>query len=171
VRIRWIVIIALSVPFWHALQNDLANAATAAIIAKLSINPDGRVHIVHSDGEEITAPKERDQVSVKSAALADNRLAAGWLVEYENCCTSYPIPLTLVIHIPGRPLQRLGDGMMICNWRFEAGGKQVAFYTNTVHGDFAPHYELRETRTGRLIAKWDGHLTARSPAWATKLGQ
>ena len=59
--------------------------------------------------------------------------------------------------------------MMIANWHFEAGGKQVAFSTNTVHGDLAPQYELRDTRTGRLISSSDGHLTGKSPAWAGRL--
>jgi hypothetical protein len=68
--------------------------------------------------------------------------------------------MTLVLYRPGRPLRRLGNGMMICDWRFEAGGKQGAFSTNTVHGDLVPQYELRDTYTGRLIAKVTGHLNS-----------
>jgi len=59
--------------------------------------------------------------------------------------------------------------MMIGNRYFEAGGRQIAFSTNIVHGDLASHYELRDTQAGRLIDKWDGHLTGKAPAWAKKL--
>ena len=144
-------------------------SAPTTPITKISIDTDGQVHIVHSDGQDVLPTKEKDQVSVASAVVAENRLAAGWLVEYENCCTSYPIPMTLVLYRPGKPLLRIGNGMMISDWHFDAGGKQVAFSTTTVHGDLAPHYELRDTQTGRLIAKWDGHLNRKSPAWATRL--
>jgi hypothetical protein len=43
--------------------------------------------------------------------------------------------------------------MLIADWCFIEGGKQVAFFTNTVHGEFAPHYELRDVSFGRLLAK------------------
>jgi hypothetical protein len=149
------------------LSHDTTSSAKS--IAKIDIGADGQIHVIDSGGREFVAPKEKDQVSVAAPLLAENRLAAGWLVESGNCCTSYPIALMLVIYRPGKLLQRLGNGMMICDWNFEAGGKQVAFSTNTVHGDLAPHYELRDTQTGRLIAKWDGPLNRKSPTWAARL--
>ena len=170
VRVVVAALVAAAVFFVPMFQTAYAATnATATSITTINIDADGRVHIIHSDGHEIIPPKEKGQVSVASAAVASDNLTAGWLVEYANCCTSYPIPLTLVLYRPGRPLRRLGNGMMICDWHFEAGGKQVAFSTNTVHGDLAPQYELRDTQTGRLIAKWDGHLNIESPAWATRL--
>lgn len=59
--------------------------------------------------------------------------------------------------------------MMTCDWHFEAGGKQVAFSTNTVHGDLALQYELWDTHTGRLLDKWDGKLTDEAPSWTRRL--
>jgi hypothetical protein len=55
--------------------------------------------------------------------------------------------------------------MMIVSWLFQENGTQVAFNSNTVHGDLAPHYELRDVETGRLIEKWEGHLTDSAPEW------
>lgn len=153
-----------------ALLTSLVAAPSAVKISSILIDSEGRVRIIQ-ESQEVKPETEPDQVSTASAAVADNGLVAGWLINYENCCTSYPIPLKLVIYRPGRPLLRLGDGMMICNWRFESGGKAVGFFTNTVHGDFAPHYELHDIKTGRLISKWDGHLNEKSPGWAVKLRQ
>jgi len=141
----------------------------AAKVNTISIGSDGIVHILHSGGVEFIAPKEKEQVSTGSSSIADDKSAAGWLVFYENCCTSYPIPLGLLVYRPGRPLRRFGDGMFIVDWSFLPGGKQVAFYTNTVHGDFAPHYELHDIETGRLIGKWEGHPNGKSPAWVHRL--
>jgi hypothetical protein len=170
VRLVVAALVAAAVLFVPVFQTGYAATnAPATSIARIYIDADGRVHIVQGDGQKIAPPKERDQVSVASAAVASDNLTAGWLVEYGNCCSSYPIPLTLVFYRPGRPLRRLGNGMMICGWQFEAGGKQVAFSTNTVHGDLAPHYELRDTQTGRLLDKWDGHLNNKAPSWATRL--
>lgn len=74
-----------------------------------------------------------------------------------------------MIYRIGGPIKRMGNGMFICDWRFLDGGKRVAFATNTVHGDLAPHFELHDTKTGRLLGKWEGHLIGNSPQWARGL--
>ena len=70
----------------------------AAKVNTISIGSDGIVHILHSGGVEFIAPKEKEQVSTGSSSIADDKSAAGWLVFYENCCTSYPIPLGLLVY-------------------------------------------------------------------------
>jgi hypothetical protein len=170
VRIVFRIVIGAVVFCGPALQTGLVAANSAATsIARIYTDSDGLIHIVHSDGREVMASKEKGQVTSSSAAVSSDKRTAGWLVEFENCCTSYPIPLTLVLYSPGRPIRRLGNGMMICDWHFEGGGNQVGFSTNTVHGDFAPHYELRDTHTGRLIDNWDGRLTDKAPSWTRRL--
>ena len=140
-------------------------------ITDVECAPDGNVKIVHGDGTEFQAPKESGQISCSSPAVAESKWAAGWLVAYENCCTSYPIPTTLVIYKVGEPFRRFGDGKLIADWHFLEDGTQVVFYSNTVHGDRAPHYELRDTETGHLIDQWDGHVDERAPAWTQRMRQ
>jgi len=148
----------------------LAQSKKAKLVMKAYVGSNGARHIIHSDGQDLEVPKEKDEVDDSTApVIADDKHSAGWLVYYPNCCTSYPIPLMLVIYRPARPLLRLNAGMMICAWHFLAGGKRVAFYTNTVHGDLAPHYELYDVRTGRLIEKLDGPLDEKSPTWTDGL--
>jgi len=168
--IKVIVLIGVSV-FLPGSPPILAQSKKAKLVMKVYVGSNGARHIVHSDGQDLEVPKEKDEVFDSTApVISDDKHSAGWLVYYDNsCCTSYPIPLMLVIHRPAGPLLRLNGGRMICAWHFLAGGKRVAFYTNTVHGDFAPHYELYNVRTGRLIEKLDGPLDEKSPTWTDGL--
>jgi hypothetical protein len=150
-------------------ESALAQSNAATSIEKVYVDVNGRVHIVGSDGKDLKPPKEKGQVSSDSASIADDKETVGWLVKFPNCCTSYPIAMTLVIWRSGRIVRRFGNGMLIANWHFVAGGKQAAFSTNTVHGDFAPHCELRDLRSGHQIAKWDGPLTDKAPFWVHEL--
>src|ERR1700674_47784 len=130
----------------------------------------GRVHIVDSDGKVIIPPPEKGQAGVDFLKIADDKHTAGWLVDEKiDDGTSYPIALTLVVYRSGKILHRFGDGMVIANWCFLEGGEQVAFYTNKLHGDLAPHYELHGVASGRLVEKYDGHPGPHAPAWTRDL--
>ena len=97
--------------FWTLLS---AAAVAQAPIARAYVEEaDGVVHIVTREGKDTGIPKEKDQVRAESVKVAEGRQAAGWLVDYENCCTSYPIPLTLVVYRSGRIIQRIQPGLMI----------------------------------------------------------
>jgi hypothetical protein len=131
----------------------------------------GMVHIVHGDGKEVQPPTDKEQVGSSSALISEDKRAAGWLVDYGNCCTSYPLSMKLMIYRPGKPLRGFkGDGRAIFDWHFVAGGKWVAFYQDFPHGTPVQHYELRDIATSRLIDKWDGDLTSKSPEWVKGLG-
>ena len=150
---------------------SVAQAGNGLSVGKAYIASDGSIHIIYSDGKDVKPPKEKGQVDCSSPHVAEDKQTVGWLVEYPNCCTSYPIALTLVIYRSGNVIRRFNDGMLIANWRFVKGGKNVAFYTDTVHGGLAPHYELRNVLTGALLDKWDGDLSATSPGWAKQLSR
>jgi hypothetical protein len=139
-------------------------------IADAECAPDGNVKIVYGDGTEFQASKEPGQISCGSPAVAENKFVAGWLVEQITCCQPYPIPTLLVVYSPNR-LRYFGGEALIGDWRFLEGGTHVAFCSNSPHGDNTPHYELRDVETGRLIGKWDGHLTEKAPAWTKGMRQ
>jgi hypothetical protein len=77
--------------------------------------------------------KEKNQVAVSAPKLAADKQTAGWLIEQENCCTSYSIPTGLAIYQAGRK-RLLSDGLMIYDWSFVGEGSQVAVSTGAVHG-------------------------------------
>src|ERR1700676_2912997 len=69
-------------------------------IEKVYVATDGQIHIV-SGGTDVLTPKEEGQVDCRSSKIAADGRTAGWLVESENCCTSYPIPAESR-HLPRR---------------------------------------------------------------------
>jgi hypothetical protein len=131
----------------------------------------GTLHIVLDDGTEALPATGEGQVGASSASIAKDRRTAVWLADYDNCCASYPLSLELIVYKPGKPLQKFkGDGRGIFNWQFVAEGRQFAFFQDVAHGPGNPHCELRDVETGRLMSKWDGRITQKSPLWVRKIG-
>ncbi|HET9402354.1 MAG TPA: hypothetical protein VFO34_15525 [Candidatus Acidoferrales bacterium] len=154
-------LISVLVPF------VVAQAGQSVTLTKIYVDEkSGRIHIVDSSMKDLEIPPEKDQVDTAQPKIADDHRTAGWLIESKiDDGTSYPIPLCLIIYRDAKIIRRFPTDMTIGDWRFVDGAKQVALYTDTLHGSLAPHYELRDVSTGRLIAKFDGHLGPGSPAW------
>ena len=152
---------------WAAVAG-VNQRAYGAEIEKVYIGPDNQVRLLLK-GNETSAPKLKDQVSCSSPKLSDDKQTAGWLVQYDNCCNSYPLPLTLVIYRHGSVIQRLRPGQSIFDWQFLKDGRQVAFWTGPTHGDFVPHFELHDVQSGKMLTEWNGHLDGPHPAWVSGL--
>jgi hypothetical protein len=119
------------------------------------IDDAGQLRIVTKEGREIIPKKKKGQVGFDLAQISPEGRTVGWLELFPNCCTSYPIPLALVIYSSGRKRTFTGNGLPVWQWCFEAGGKRVAFEQETTHGSIGVHYELREVASGRLVASYD----------------
>ena len=93
------------------------------------------------------------------------------LIAYPNCCTSYPIPLKLVIYSNGKTHTFTGNDLPVWQGRFLSSGKQVAFEQETVHGGQGVHCELRDVATGRLVAEYepDPEKAEAPPSWVKEL--
>ena len=126
----------------------------ADIYVQASIDQAGQLRIVTRNGREIVPRKDSEQVGFEKPAISQDRGSIGWLALYPNCCTSYPIPLKLMVLTNGRMRTFTGNGLPVWQWSFQSSGKRVAFRQETVHGGFGTHYELRDVATGRLIAKY-----------------
>lgn len=168
-----------------AASGNLAQGPNATTIAAIYITcsvvsdeqcGSGAVHIVLGDGSEVQPPTDKKAIhdmpqrSVSLPLISEDKRAAGWLVEYDNCCTSYPLALGLTIYRPGKPLRNIVGECpgAIWNWHFEAGGKQVATYSNFPHGDYSGCYELRDAETGRQLGIREGDSTSKTPAWVKR---
>jgi hypothetical protein len=130
-------------------------AFAADLYVRASIDATGQLRIVTKDGREIVPKKEPDQVGFDQVVVFDDGLSVGWVALYPNCCTSYPIPLKLVIYSGGTQRTFTGQGLPVWRWRFQADGRHVAFRQETVHGGLGIHYEVRDVATGSLIAEYD----------------
>jgi hypothetical protein len=119
-----------------------------------SVDETGQLRILTSDGRALVLAKEAEQVGFDRIAISQDGHAVGWVALYPNCCTSYPIPMRLVIYSAGERRVFTGNGLPVWQWDFIAAGEQVAFEQETVHGSLGTHYELRDVATGRLIAEF-----------------
>ena len=104
----------------------------------------GPLHIIYSDGTEVVQKlpplkksTERENVfntvGFSDVQLADDEKTLGWALNVENCCTSYPIPLTVVVFRTGKVLHSFEE-RMVWKWMFLQGSKQLAIVWGTTHG-------------------------------------
>ena len=129
------------------------------------------VHVVYADNQDVEVPKEKDQVSAESLQVAPDNRIVGWLVDTPNCCTSYPIPTTLVVYRHGRIVQRISDGMMIYKWKYVARGGRIAVSSGTVHGMNGIHLTLYDSNSGKRLRTWDGEYDDVPPRWGASLAR
>ncbi len=78
-----------------------------ARVAAIFIGANG-TNVLKGDGKVIHPAPEEGQVGSSSPRISEDRTAAGWLVESDFCCTSYPLDLMLVVSLPsGYKLNRI----------------------------------------------------------------
>lgn len=129
----------------------------------------GRLRIVLSDNRVIEPPKDSDQVGFTQVAISPDHRFVGWVALDRNCCTTYPIPLELVLLTAAGHRTVIENALPIWEWSFEAGGQNVVIRQAPIHGDTPVTYELHDITTGRLLAS----ATADSrpqPSWTRRGG-
>lgn len=133
----------------------LSSAFAAETYVRATVDEDGQLRVLTAGGQTIEPKKELGQLGFTKPQISPNGGAVGWLAEYPNCCTSYPIALKLMIYTNGSVRTFTGTGLPVWRWGFQAGGTQFAFQQETVHGGLGVHYELRDIATGQLLAEYD----------------
>jgi hypothetical protein len=130
-------------------------AARAAVYQSADVDASGALRIVTSDGRVTVVAKQKEQSSFQQPAISADRTAVGAQANYPNCCTSYDIPLELVVYYQGRVHRFKGNGLPIFLWHFADGGSRVAYGQEPVHFGCETHYELRDVASERLIDSVD----------------
>jgi len=131
-----------------------------------------QLRIVTKDGRVILPERQPQQVSFDKITISPDGHAVAWQAAFPNCCTWYPLPLQVVVYSNGQERRFSGNQLPIWRWSFQAGGKQVAFEQQTVHGGLGVHYELRDVATGQLVAEYNPDPKAAAtdaPKWVTEL--
>jgi hypothetical protein len=142
----------------------------------------GNLHIVYSDKTEIVQtprPKQRsternivyNQEGITDVKAAPDKRTIGWAEIFDNCCTSYSIPLVLAIYRSGDTILEIQQGQMLWYWTFRDGGKHVAAMWGATHGPEVGDYQLYDAKTGHMISEVFGNsatqsLGADAPEWA-----
>ncbi len=93
------------------------------------------------------------QTTFEKPVISPDRRAVGVQAMFKNCCTSYDIPLQLVIYSQGKTHRF--EGLVIFDWHFADGGRRVVFSQQTVHFACLVHWELRDIASERLVAEVD----------------
>lgn len=178
IRALLVVIVA---GLWGVCARKIEAQSTG--VKSVIVGKDGLVHILNNDGTEFVAPREVSpiqilgkndmQVSVEEPVIAKDGHTVGWLVNFPNCCTSYPIPLVLVIYRDGKILNHIVPkvGLPPWRWAFLKNGNEVAYYADTVHGNLDPTCELRDVKSGKLLDEWHQGKTKILPEWAESFAQ
>ncbi len=155
------------------LLGQASLSAAGESYAATLIDPAGQLHITTKHKREIVPKRASDQTGFSDANISADFRAVGWLALYPNCCTSYPIPLKLVVLANGEQHHFTGSGLPISRWCFWGQGKQVAFEQETVHGGMGVHYELRDIETGGLADKYEPDanpsVVTKPPKWVVVL--
>lgn len=145
----------------------------------------GPLHIIYSDGTEIVQnlpplKSSTDKKIVFNAVgfsgveLAQDQQTLGWTINVQNCCTSYSIPLSVVVFQHKQVLHTFDSGQMVWSWMFLEGGKRVAVVFGLTHGPEVGDYRLYDVKTGKLVSEVWGDAETQSlktdaPDWAKRL--
>jgi hypothetical protein len=142
----------------------------------------GNLHIVYSDKTEVVEMLPAKQKStednivfneegITDPKVATDRRTVGWTENFNNCCTSYSVPLVLAIYTSGKSILHIQQGQMVWYWTFRDGGKRVAAVWGATHGPEVGDYQLYDVKTGRMLAEVYGDEKTQSlrpdaPKWA-----
>jgi hypothetical protein len=148
--------------------NSIAKIYIADADGHVLTNDVGTVHIMSASGDDMVPPKEKGQVGCSDAKISPDKRTAGWLVSYENCCTSYPIPLTVVLFRSGKVVQRIAPGQMVYDWHFWKNDS-VAVSDGPTHNPSGPKVRLYDIPSGKLLKEWSGEYGDKLPLWAEGL--
>jgi hypothetical protein len=144
-------------------QSRQAPTSSTETYEAVDIDADGNLHILTSEQKTIIVPKGGSpkagesfgqQTVFDKPVLSDDRRAVGAQAMFRNCCTSYDIPLQLVIYSRGKT-HRFEGGLAIFDWHFADEGRRVVFSQQTVHFACSVHWELRDIASERLVAAAD----------------
>lgn len=172
------VVASLLLPDVPGAQTRAANAGRVETYQSAAIDATGSLVITTSDQRTVVVPKEGEQSSFSEPIVSSARTAVGAQAQFPNCCTSYDIPLQLVVYANGRVHRFTGIGLPIFQWRFVDGGTRVAFGQEPVHFGCSIHYELRDVQSERLIdsadipqpcAQTPKLRVVKIPQWVTEL--
>jgi hypothetical protein len=144
-------------------------AASVCAFEGFTLDADGKHASYRSaSGARRELPRGTDQSGFSQVAISPDRNYIGWLALFPTCCTSYPVPLALVVMNRRGEVRKFDGAQATFAWCF-FGKAAVATRREPLHGPPLETYELWEIKTGRRLA---AHATgaegdaAPLPAWA-----
>ena len=153
--------------------------AAAETFTSATVDARGRLVIQTSTNRSIVVDKTGDQTTFADPVISSDGAAVGAQADFPSCCTTYDIPMQLVVYSRGKVHRFTGSGLPIFQWQFADSGTRVAFGQEPVHFGCVIHYELRDVASERLLDSADvpepcglnpsPDMSVRIPAWVVKL--
>lgn len=116
---------------------------------------DGHLAFVGMNGRPVTVRLKGEQTGFADPVVSPDGTVVAAQAMFPNCCTSYDLPLELVVYTRGRERRFTGNGLPIFHWGFIDDGRRIALGQEPAHFGCAVHYELRDVLTGDLIESVD----------------
>ena len=156
--------------------------AQAAPYTAALVSNDGAELNIRAGALNIPVPRtEPTHEGFSKAMVSSDGHLVGWLELHSNCCTSYPIPLSLVIFAQGKIARRFQGGLPIWDWSFEQRNSAVAYRQRPTHGNAIVEYSLRRVRDGKLLDHFECDseempapgvsVAAQVPAWVWSVAE
>lgn len=138
-----------------AAQAPTGGSVRAETYESATIDADGQLVIVKTHGERVVVRKAEGQTAFAAPRMSPARTAVAAQAMFRIGGVSYDVPLALVVYAAGREHRFRGVGLPIFQWGFSADGTRIAYGQEPTHFACAVHYELRDTRSGRLVDEID----------------
>jgi len=148
---------------WLALV-AAADAGQAQKFLRIYVGSDQRVHLIDGVRRDIAMAKEPGQRAVSGPKVSADGGTAGWFVEEDNCCTTYPIVTRLVVRT-ARVKRVLSNGFMLYDWCFVDNTK-VVVSSGTVHSMTGEFLDLYDAASGKRLQQMRRDPHADRPEWA-----
>lgn len=136
----------------------LAANCCVAQVRSFELADSGSALVIHlADGHSFDAPRtSSEQEGFSNAQIAPDGNFIGWTVTFPNCCTSYPLPRSLVIHDGHRIVRIVGiDKLSIFDWRFSSDSQSLIFQRQFPHGN-SPHlFRWVRIADGQTLGEFD----------------
>jgi hypothetical protein len=137
---------------------ETATAAAAKIASVDSTDTVETLSIRLANGRSIPAPfTDVEQQGFSRAAVSSDGRYVGWTAMFGNCCTSYPLPLSLVVHDGEKVvlLIRREDGPSIFKWRFSRDSRYVVYERTLPHGWSPTWYTRVRLADGVVVNRFE----------------
>jgi len=132
--------------------------ASFSAVSSFTLSDDGAsLTILTSEGKSFMAPKTApQQVAFGDVKVSPNGQYVGWTLAFSNCCTSYPLPRSLVIHDEIRVVRIVEpEDFSIFKWRFSQDGRSFVYMRELPHGNSPYLYRWIRIQDGKVLGKFD----------------
>jgi len=172
-----IIIVLLTAPT-NLAQVSRGAAPEAETYESATIDGNGDLVIVKTGGQTVLLQKEVGQTAFSEPVVSPAGTAVATQAMFHNCCTSYDVPLQLVVYARGKTHRFKGVGLPIFQWGFADSGTKIAYGQEPVHFGCATDYELRDIESERLVETVDipqpcgqipGPRPVKIPEWVARL--